>query len=344
MRGPEVNALLGGMENTMLRVRKMTLAAMMTLALAAALGLGGCSLFTPSLSEDTQSAVAKTDIASSALVAEGKLTVALDTTNAPQAMTNQDGSIGGYQADLARSIAQHFGLEVAFVDSASAEDALTLGEADIYLGATSDDASSKVKVMGDVLEDACAVFGKSDSGNATVSASDLSSATIGVQMSSASQDALSRAGINAQQKTYTNVNECFAALESGEVQYVACDMTAGSYLSRAYSDISFAGTIGSVSKYGVAVLSKNNELAEKVGKVIDTICSDGTLDAIHTLWYGSAPTSLSNALISGLTISEQDSGNNSDDAVEDAAGDSSNSESVAAEEQPLTVDINDVNR
>ena len=64
----------------MLRVRKTTLAATMTLALMAALGLGGCSLFTPSLSEDTQSVVAKTDIKASALVTEGKLTVALDTS------------------------------------------------------------------------------------------------------------------------------------------------------------------------------------------------------------------------------------------------------------------------
>ena len=305
----------------MLRVRKTTLAATMMLALMAALGLGGCSLFTPSLSEDTQSVVAKTDIKSSALVTEGKLTVALDTSNAPQAMTNQDGSI-----------------------ATSAEDVLTSGKADIYLGATSGDASSKVKVTGDVLEDACAIFGKSDSGQLSVSASNLSSATIGVQMSSASQDALSRAGINAQQKTYNNVNECFAALESGEVQYVACDMTAGSYLSRAYSDISFGGTIASVSKFSVATLATNSELTEKLGRVLDTICSDGTLDAIHTLWYGSTPTSLANTLVSGVAINESDSGNNSDETQDDTTSDSADSQSTAAEEQPLTVDINDVNR
>lgn len=329
----------------MLRVRKTTLAATMMLALIAALGLGGCSLFTPSLSEDTQSAVAKTDIKSSALVTEGKLTVALDTSNAPQAMTNQDGSIAGYQADLGRSIAEHFGLDVAFVDATGAEDVLASGKADIYLGATSSDASSKVKVTGDVLEDACAIFGKSDSGQFNVSASDLSSATIGVQMSSASQDALSRAGINAQQKTYNNVNECFAALESGEVQYVACDMTAGSYLSRAYSDISFGGTIASVSKFSVATLATNSELTEKLGRVLDTICSDGTLDAIHTLWYGSTPTSLAKTLVSGVVIDESGSGNNNSDKTQgDTASDSADSQSTAAEEQPLTVDINDVNR
>ena len=129
---------------------------------------------------------------------------------------------------------------------------------------------------------------------------------------------------------------------------MACDMTAGSYLSRAYSDISFGGTIASVSKFGVATLATNSELTEKLGRVLDTICSDGTLDAIHTLWYGSTPTSLAKTLVSGVVIDESGSGNsgnnNSDKTQGDTASDSADSQSTAAEEQPLTVDINDVKR
>ena len=43
-------------------------------------------------------------------------------------------------------------------------------------------------------------------------------------------------------------------------------------------------------------------------------------------------------------IDESDSGNNSDETQDDTASDSADSQSTAAEEQPLTVDINDVNR
>lgn len=42
-------------------------------------------------------------------------------------------------------------------------------------------------------------------------------------MSSASQEALAKQSITANQKTYSNINECFEALESGEVDYVICD-------------------------------------------------------------------------------------------------------------------------
>ena len=99
-----------------------------------------------------------------------------------------------------------------------------------------------------------------------------------------------------------------------------------------------------MSKFSVAALAKNSELTEKLGRVLDTICSDGTLDAIHTLWYGSTPTSLANTLISGVVLSEPDSGNNSDSTADDTTSDFSDSQSTAAEEQPLTVDINDANR
>ena len=94
----------------------------------------------------------------------------------------------------------------------------------------------------------------------------------------------------------------------------------------------------------MATLATNSELTEKLRRVLDTICSDGTLDAIHTLWYGSTPTSLANTLVSGVAIDESDAGNNSDETQDDTTSDSADSQSTAAEEQPLTVDINDVNR
>ena len=99
-----------------------------------------------------------------------------------------------------------------------------------------------------------------------------------------------------------------------------------------------------MSKFSVAALAKNSELTEKLSRVLDTICSDGTLDAIHTLWYGSTPLSLANTLVSDVVIDESDAGNNSDETQDDTTSDSADSQSTAAEEQPLTVDINDVNR
>lgn len=309
------------------------------LALSCTLGLGGCSLFGLDFSDDS-SAVQTTSVDSSALIESGTLTVAIDTAEAPLGMKASDGSVTGYEADVARAIAQRFGLSVTFVDSANAETALTSGAADIYVGASSSD-STKIQVLGNVIQNASAIFSKSDSAS-SVSATMLASATVGVQASSASQDALSKAGINATQQSYTNVNECFAALENGEVQYVACDLVAGAYLARAYGDISFAGIIGSVSSEGVAVRSTNSELTGKVQSVLSSMSADGTLEAIHTMWFGDAPSSLDGAVVSGVTLSQSTGA-----AEETTSGDSTSAEdtsSLPAEEQPISTDINDVNR
>ncbi len=318
---------------------KKGMAAAAVLALSCVLGLGGCSMFGLDFSDGSESAVQTTSVDSSALIETGTLTVAIDTAEAPLGMKASDGSVTGYEADVARAIAQRFGLSVTFVDSANAETALTSGSADIYVGAQSSD-SSKIQIMGNVMQNASAIFTKS-SNVASVSASTLASGTIGVQASSASQDALSKAGINAEQQSYTNVNECLAALENGEVQYVACDLVAGAYLARAYSDISFAGIIGSVTSEGVAVRSTNSELSSKLQSVLSSMSADGTLEAIHTMWFGDAPFSLDGAIISGVSLAQTTSTEESTSADAATTEDTS---SLPAEEQPLTTDINDVNR
>lgn len=318
---------------------KKGMAAAAVLALSCVLGLGGCSMFGLDFSDGSESAVQTTSVDSSALIETGTLTVAIDTAEAPLGMKASDGSVTGYEADVARAIAQRFGLSVTFVDSANAETALTSGSADIYVGAQSSD-SSKIQIMGNVMQNASAIFTKS-SNVASVSASTLASGTIGVQASSASQDALSKAGINAEQQSYTNVNECLAALENGEVQYVACDLVAGAYLARAYSDISFAGIIGSVTSEGVAVRSTNSELSSKLQSVLSSMSADGTLEAIHTMWFGDAPFSLDGAIISGVSLAQTSSTEESTSADSTTTEDTS---SLPAEEQPLTTDINDVNR
>ena len=150
--------------------------------------------------------------------------------------------------------------------------------------------------------------------------------------SAAAADALAKAGVTAEQKAYANVNECFDALASGEVDCVACDATAGAYLARAYEGVGFAGTLGAVSVSGVAVLSSASDLSDEVSAAFEEIASDGTLSAVHAQWYGSLPSSLSDALVNGVTLSEDDG----QDAPADTPASSSDSSSE--------VDLSDINR
>ena len=268
-----------------------------TLAVACVLGLGACSFTTPSLDE-AEDVAAEQLVDDDLLVTPGTLTVALDTTDAPQAMTGSDGALDGYAVDVARALADRLGLKVAFVGAPSAEEVLSTNEADIYLGATTDDEGDAVVVHGEYLQNATAVFAHGDA-DATVTADDLKDAPIGAQDGSSSQEALAQVGIVAS-NTYTNVNECFEALDAGEVDYVVCDVTAGAYLARTYDDINFAGILSMPVSYGIGYASGATDLADEVATVFEEMASDGTLDAIHALWYGTVPLSVSDAAVSGV--------------------------------------------
>lgn len=269
---------------------------------ALALSLGGCSL----LGGTGTSGTAGTEhidpqIPAEYLVEEGVLTVAFDTTDAPQGITQDDGTVTGYNADVAAALAHQLGLKVRVVDASDAAEVLEGDQADLYFGAAPDDGDDALTSVGSYLDDAPAVFALTENADA-VSASELSTWTVGVQASSAAQDALVKAGISASQQTYSNVNECFAALVGGEVDCVACDAAAGSYLARAFEGVEFVGTIDAVDECDIVADADALELIDKVSEALGDIASNGTLDAVHAAWYGSVPRELADTLVDGVTL------------------------------------------
>ena len=244
-----------------------------TAAVIAVLGLSGCAFnplstfTTPTIDQIERETVVPT-VSDDALVTPGTLTVALDTSDAPQAMQDADGNLTGYAVDAARALACRMGLKVAFVDASSADSVLSDKKADIFIGDIKS-AGGDISSLGTCLYDAAAVFGKTSAGESpSVSTDTLNTATLGVQMSSASQEALAKQSITASQKTYSNINECFEALESGEVDYVICDSTAGGYLARLMSQISYVGALETPSTLGVAGRSSNDGLCRPVSDAL----------------------------------------------------------------------------
>ena len=294
-------------------------------AVALALGLCGCaaldvvSQFTiPSRDEVEQESVTAT-LDGSSLVEEGVLTVAVDTSDAPQAMTDSDGEIVGYAIDVALAIGERLGLSVKIVDAASASNALDDGTADIFIGTSTESVSSDMASTDVYLQDATALFASTSATSiSSVTLESLESALIAVQDASASQDALTKAGILSTQLTYSNVNECFEALIAGEADYVACDATAGAYLARMYADVEFVATISSTSSFCITMLEANEELVEAVTDALEDIDTDGTLAAIHAIWYGDLPTSLTGLQLSGLSITDSDGDEESADSDSDS--------------------------
>ena len=180
-----------------------------------------------------------------------------------------------------------------------------------------------------------AVFGKSSDGESlSVSTETLNTATLGVQTSSASQEALAKQSITANQKTFSNINECFEALESGEVDYVICDSTAGGYLARL--------TLEAPSTLGVAGLSSNDELCRAVSDALDGITVDGTLEAVHCVWYGQMPYDLTAKTVSGANVQASDSTSNETESSDDDASDNNSDGPSSSQEGTITDD--DINK
>lgn len=318
-----------------------------TAAVIAVLGLSGCAFnplstfTTPTIDQIKRETVTPT-VSDDALVTPGTLTVALDTSDAPQAMQGADGNLTGYAVDAARALASRMGLKVAFVDASSADSALGDKKADIFIGDINS-TDGDINTLGTCLYDAAAVFGKTSDGESlSVSIETLNTATLGVQTSSASQEALAKQSITANQKTFSNINECFEALESGEIDYVICDSTAGGYLARLMSQISYVGALETPSTLDVAGLAANDELCRAVSDALDGITVDGTLEAVHSIWYGTMPYDLTTKTVSGADVQPTDTGS-SESASSDSSSEGATSEDKSSS-QGGTITDDDINK
>lgn len=296
-------------------------------ACAMAMGLSGCSLTTPTRAEVEPEPV-KATLGADDLIEGGVLTVAMDMTDAPQAMTDQEGKPSGYYADIARLLAERMGLDLRVVSSADATGSLSKGKADLYIGART--GEDDVVESGVLVQNASSIFAKSADGSRevpTVSATALQGAVVAVQSDSAAQDAMDSAGIDTTLKTKSNVNECFEALADGEVDYVACDSTAGAYLARAYPGTVFVGTIAPMVSYD-AIAASGTDLADQAMGILEDTLSDGTLEAIFRLWYGDLPFSLDDLALDGVTFEQEAPESEETPASEGESGELAQSDSL----------------
>lgn len=293
--------LYGAGARRMLRGASRAVAAVMACGCIA--GLSGCAFLTPSRA-DMPAKEVRVRVSAPAIATEGVLAVALDGANAPLAMNDADGRLTGYLVDVSHAVGQRLGVTVEFVTDETPSDIASSGAADLYVGAASGSHADKVTVLGSVLQDVPALFAKGEV-DSPIDASDLAGATVGVQSSSAAQDILTACGIDAEQKTFSNANELFEALDAGEVDYVACDSAIGGYLSRAYDGIFFAGALDEPESFGIALRSVNDELEDEVSEVLDELQADGTLDAVYRFWFGGLPVDLSDMLLGGITTSAE---------------------------------------
>jgi len=108
------------------------------------------------------------------------------------------------------------------------------------------------------------------------------------------------------------------------------------------SQISCVGTLETPSTLGVAGLSSNDELCRAVSDALDDITVDGTLEAVHCVWYGQMPYDLTAKTVSGANVQASESTSN---ATESSDGDTSdNNGDSPSSSQEGTITDDDINK
>ena len=281
------------------------------LSAATTLSLVGCAnpvtalqqtLGAPSVAEARakQAAAVSAQLSTPTIIKQGTLTVGLDTSaSAPMCLTSHDGSMQGYDIDMACAIADELGLDVEFVSVTNVSQAL--GQTcDVVMGASAS-GSGGATVVGTYAEDAIGFFYKGT--EQVVAKEDLVGKTIGVQDGSMSQQLLKRSDLEARQESFQNLNDAFDALEQGIVDYVLCDAFSGAYLQGGYSDIAFCGSIDVPQAVGVGVAATNTELQTVVKSAVDKVTSDGVGQIVRSKWLSGLSPLGDDSQVSGIEVS-----------------------------------------
>lgn len=232
-------------------------------------------------------AAAKRDpqVAPPVISTEGMLTIGITPTTAPYTYIDSAGNFSGLDIDFAAALADELGLKARFVQVSGSADAITQG-VDVYLS-TSAAASPDMLLVGTYAESASGLFRKGSTG--VVTAAELSGTTIGVQANSTSSAVLQRAIIDATPREFDSINDAFAALDTGTVNYVLCDADMGAFVARSYDTIGFCGSLGEATPMGVAVAHANTELQAQVQAIVDRFNTGGRTALLRARWLGDLP-------------------------------------------------------
>ena len=258
------------------------------LSVAAAISLAGCSnpvsalqqtFGTPSVAEARakQAAAVSPQLSAPTIIKNGTLTVGLDTSaSVPRCLTSRDGSMQGYDIDMACAVADELGLQVEFVSVSNASQAL--GQTcDVVMGASAS-STGGVTVVGAYAEDAVGFFHK---GSEQVAAKeDLVGKTIGVQ-SGTTGDAYCTDDYGQDHvKQFSSGALAVAALVNGQVDCVVIDNEPAKNFVAANTGLKILGTEYVTENYAAAIAKTNTDLLDKVNGAIAELKADGTIDGI----------------------------------------------------------------
>ena len=223
------------------------------------------------------------------------LFVGIDDEFAPMTFRDENGELVGFDIDLANEAAKRLGVTFKFrpIDWNSKQSAITSGTVDLIWSAC--DITEEYKeymIFGKpYMDNRQIVLLRADDESKINSEKDFAGKIIGTQSGSNSETYINEnADIKktfADFKTYRTVNDGFAALSGGEIDFLVVDEIAGRYeLKKSADTFKIVDvTIGPVTEFGIGFRKDDVELRDRVQKVFDEMIADGTAKKISEKWF-----------------------------------------------------------
>jgi polar amino acid transport system substrate-binding protein len=221
----------------------------------------------------------------------GYFIVGLDDTFAPMGFRDNDGELVGFDVDLAKEVSQRLGVEVRFqpIDWDAKVLELNGGSIDmIWNGLTITDARKEEMLFSNpYIANTQMIMVKAGSDIDVLS--DLADKRIGVQVSSAAEEAVLANDISddfSELLKYDTYNLALLELENGTIDAVVVDEIMGRYIISQNPGVYQAATDNfGEEEYGVGFRLESSDIRDIINNVLAEMVEDGTAGEISIRWF-----------------------------------------------------------
>lgn len=227
----------------------------------------------------------------------GKIRVGLMGTYAPYNFLNDKKEVDGYDADIAKSIAQKLGVQAEFItgEFSGLIEGLQKDKYDVLISQVTitDDRKKTMDFSNPYIKNSVNVVVKGDN-NTIKSIDDFKGKKIGVGLGTNDEKYLRETAMpkvgNFEIATYNDVITSLTDLNTGRIDATINNMFAlKPLIEKNKLNLKAVGAPIKEDFAGVAMRKNNPELLDAINKALADMKNDGTLKQIHQKWFGVDP-------------------------------------------------------
>ena len=261
-------------------------------ALVCALGLAGCGSASDEGSASEEGSALEEATYDYDLITDGVLTVAT-SPDYPPFENLEDGEYVGLDIDIATAVAEKLGLEVEFT-TLQFDGIITAiaagGQADMAIsGFTVDEERAETIDFTDSYytddQAIAAMQGSGVTADTVADELDQEGVVIAVQSGTTGESYCQENFPNAETSAYGNSTDAFAAMQSGQADYVCTNLAVvEAMLEDAYSDAEIIQSIATGEDYAMVVSQDNPGLTEAINAALAELVEEGVIDELIEEW------------------------------------------------------------